>query len=1003
MSNSQGSNQKRDDFCSTVNLLWSTALASSPNPRQSLQIDQAATVSHQHQLVVRSKSVRPVAATETKTADYELRGLLGEGGMGLVYDARQAAVDRSVAVKMLKPDINANDQMREKFLHEAVITGTLDHPNIVPIYELGSTEEGVLFYAMKQLGGIQWTDLIESHSEEENLDILLRVCDAMSFAHSRQIVHCDLKPANVKLGDFGEVYVLDWGLAIPYTKVQGTKTMSGTLVGGTPVYMPPEIASGVLDRIGPASDIYLLGAILYEVLTGHPPHSGKTASDCLVAAAMNEIVATEQTGELIEIALKAMSGEPENRFHSVKQFQESIKDYLKHRESNVVVQHAKKTLSHAVSEDEYESFSQAVSGFRQALSLWDQNTLARAGLEEAQVKFAQSAHRRGDFDLALSQLQVNDTRHAEMVQTIQRERNQRETQRRRLRTIRITATSIVLLLVLLLSGALLWVTNAERRVVRQHELVLQQYELAVQQFNRAEQNFSQARKAVDQMLSEVGQHELANTPHMEQVRKRLLERALNYYQEFLTDRPGDVRVRAETARAYQRVAQISGMLGHVEEQRKAYRKSIELYQQLAKNDPQDIDFQEQMAVDFNELGESYRMTGETDKAEKAYGQAVEIQRKLTAKDSSTASRQQELARTTYNLALLYFETDRAEQANRLYQQSIDLLEPLVQKEPEQSQFLQQLARVLLNRGNLAKRTNQTAAAEADYRRAIDLLSQILQQTPQHREVQYEQAILYGNLGNLLQQMPDRRAESLVVYQNTVANFEQLVNDFPQLPQYRRGWANTLNSVAALHFLEKKTALAQQGWRESLEIYRPLVVLHSDRPDYQSEFGSALANLGYLLIDEDKTASQQMLQEAINHQQHALNVNPQHPGYRTALANHLRSLVIGYAKWNQHLESLETAKKLLHLAPPSWQPSYYTARQVLRSVGQLQEDASLPVEKREQLQTEGRRTALGLLQAAVREGFSDLQTLQTDPLFESLRKQSEFVQLMADLKTSQNQD
>jgi len=996
MPENHDSEQQRKDIGSTVGLLWSTALTAQSKPRQTLRVDTAKTVPQAHDLVVRSKLVRQSDEPQDQPADYELGGLLGEGGMGLVYDARQTAVDRRVAVKMLKPDINKNDQLREQFLHEAVVTGELDHPNIVPIYDLSSTEEGVLFYAMKQIRGTLWSDVIREYSESQNLEILLRVCDAISFAHARKIVHRDLKPENIKLGDFGEVFVLDWGLAMACSELPEKRLSALRVLGGTPAYMAPEMTVGPLDRIGPGSDIYLLGAILFEILTGQPPHDGKTATDCLVAAGTNEIVETEQTGELIEIAWKAMSTKPADRHHSVKEFQKSILDYQQHRQSNVLVQQANEMLDRAMSEDTYEDFSQAIFGFRQALSLWPENQSAATGLEESQVKFSQSARNRGDFDLALSQLEQDEPQHAEMIEAIQQERQQRESQRRRLTVIRRTARVLVLVFCALLAAALIWVTDAERRATRQAERVLQQFE-------RAERNHLLARQAVDEMLSEVAQGDLKEMPHMDATRKRLLERALIFYQTFLSEEPTDPRVQQETAKAYSSVAEITGLLGQLKGEQEAYRKSIELYRQLEKNDPQETSFQEEMAVAYNELGESYRQTGQTDEAEKAYGQAVKIQQELSSQSPTARLVQQELARTTYNLALLYFETDRIEEASRLYQQSIDLLEPLVAALPTEPTCLQHLARVLVNRGNLAKRTNQPSAAEADYRRAIGLLNQILHHSPQNREIQSEQATFYRNLGNLLQAMPDRRAESLAVYQNSVTSFEQLVKDFPDFPQYRRGWANTLNSLAALNFLEKKTEQAQQQWGEALEIYRPLVDLYPEKPDYQSEFGQALANLGYLLIEKDKTASRQNLLAAINYQQQALQMNPQHPVYRTLLASHVRSLVIGYAKWNQHQESLETAKQLLQIAPSGWQPCYYTARQIIRSVDQLQQDGSLSAEQRERLPREGRELALSLLTAAVEKGFSDLKPLQTDPLFDPLRKEPGFLELITTLKTPPNQD
>src|SRR4051812_3276908 len=234
--------------------------------------------------------------------DYSLLKKLGEGGMGIVYAARQQSIRRVVALKMLKKAGEQESFQREKFLAEAVITGDLEHPNIVPIYDLGRDEKGAIFYAMKHVKGTPWDKLIGKNSLHENLEVLMKVADAIAFAHSKDVVHRDLKPENVMIGDFGEVLVMDWGLALMIGAPPANVAM-----GGTPGYMAPEMAMGPIDTLGFHSDIYLLGAILYEIVTGLRPHTGKTVTRCLMAAAKNEIVPTEKTGELVEIALKAMA------------------------------------------------------------------------------------------------------------------------------------------------------------------------------------------------------------------------------------------------------------------------------------------------------------------------------------------------------------------------------------------------------------------------------------------------------------------------------------------------------------------------------------------------------------------------------------------------------------------------------------------------------------------------------------------------------------------------
>ena len=191
------------------------------------------------------------AGSPDAECDFQLLSMLGQGGMGLVYQARQTSISRSIALKMMrsaKPD----DQDRQAlFLAEALVTGQLDHPNIVPIYDLGMDEAGHLFYSMKELKGRPWSDSIGHQTLQENLDVLLRVGDAVAFAHSRGVIHRDLKPQNVMLGEYGEVVLMDWGLAAAITTGSPALRVSkSTAVCGTPAYRAPERANGLCNRIG---------------------------------------------------------------------------------------------------------------------------------------------------------------------------------------------------------------------------------------------------------------------------------------------------------------------------------------------------------------------------------------------------------------------------------------------------------------------------------------------------------------------------------------------------------------------------------------------------------------------------------------------------------------------------------------------------------------------------------------------------------------------------------
>jgi serine/threonine protein kinase len=204
---------------------------------------------------------------------YELVSVLGRGGMGVVYLARDTALDREVALKIVdRPAAEGQTQAGgadAALADEARILARLEHPGIVPVHEFGELPDGRMFYAMKRVRGDRLDRWMTSDRDlAERLGVFLRVCDAVAFAHARGVIHRDLKPENVMVGEFGEVLVLDWGVAADVGRDSGSGIRDSQIVG-TPDYMAPEQArgdAGVDHRV----DVYALGVVL-ETIGGRPP------------------------------------------------------------------------------------------------------------------------------------------------------------------------------------------------------------------------------------------------------------------------------------------------------------------------------------------------------------------------------------------------------------------------------------------------------------------------------------------------------------------------------------------------------------------------------------------------------------------------------------------------------------------------------------------------------------------------------------------------------------
>jgi WD40 repeat protein/serine/threonine protein kinase len=457
------------DAVKTMQTMWSGAFQGPTHPGMSIK--GAATSGSDvpgSSLVIKQRQLSSPGEKTVgqKDAEYELIRVLGEGGMGVVYDARQTSVDRSVAVKMLKPRTSTDERQRQKFLAEAVVTGDLDHPNIVPIYDVGTSERGMLFYAMKKVKGTPWMKLLPQKSQAENLEILMKVADAVGFAHARGVIHRDLKPENVMLGDFGEVLVMDWGLALPAPGYSKSSTISPAhSMGGTPAYMAPEMASGPIEKISFASDVYLLGAILFEILTGRPPHTGKNTMQCLFAAAKNDIRATDKTGELMDIARKSMATEPKDRYDGVRGFQDAIRDYQSHTESIALSTRAAEEMQKAEQSDDYRDYARSLFAYEEALTLWDGNSRARTGLAEIQLQYASSALRKGDFDLGASLLDSTRPNHASLLGQLKAASHERAARQQRLQALKRLAAGMVALFVVSVTVAFFWIRSERDRAV----------------------------------------------------------------------------------------------------------------------------------------------------------------------------------------------------------------------------------------------------------------------------------------------------------------------------------------------------------------------------------------------------------------------------------------------------------------------------------------------------------------------------------------------------------
>lgn len=358
---------------------------------------------------------------------------LGEGGMGVVRLAEQSSMQREVAVKSLRSK-EVRPQVARRLIQEAWITGYLEHPNIVPVYDIAQDEDGNPVILMKRIEGRTWEALagdpeavLQSFGaadlQEWNLRIFLTVCNAVHFAHEHGVLHRDIKPENIMIGQFGEVYLLDWGIAVSLdTRHEGRLPLASRekRIAGTPRFMAPEMAIG--GTLSVHTDVYLLGASLFAVLTGHPPHRGRDLEKLLKSIGdFAPSFDADVPEALARIVRRATAPIPNNRYASVDALSKAVVRYLERRGSVALTAEAASYLTQMQAGPEHMQglYSRATFGFQQALRGWSDNNEAAEGLRRShEVRFDDAVQKRM-IDVARAALtELEDPARATQIDTL---------------------------------------------------------------------------------------------------------------------------------------------------------------------------------------------------------------------------------------------------------------------------------------------------------------------------------------------------------------------------------------------------------------------------------------------------------------------------------------------------------------------------------------------------------------------------------------------------------
>lgn len=349
---------------------------------------------------------------------YVTGSLLGSGGQGIVHSGSDPALGRAVAIKSLRKELQQNAQSREEFIREARLTAMLDHPAILPVYNLCGTGDGDLHLAMKVLHGISFKDYLAKTSEryaagniknfdEDNalinrLNIFIKVCEAMAYVHSKNIIHCDLKPENIMLGQYGEVYIIDWGIAREY----GDTAAVPQKVMGTPRYIAPEnLLHQPCDH---RSDIYSLGVILFELVTLNQAFSGDSAADVIAKVKTGKFNALRHRfshrihPDLAAVISKATAHDVNSRYATTEALTADLRRYLRGAEVSANPDTGVRKVIRWIKRNRRKAAAAA------AAALVILATFSMLGIFAANMRAAENEHLRDNtIDLAMAEAVQN--------------------------------------------------------------------------------------------------------------------------------------------------------------------------------------------------------------------------------------------------------------------------------------------------------------------------------------------------------------------------------------------------------------------------------------------------------------------------------------------------------------------------------------------------------------------------------------------------------------------
>jgi serine/threonine-protein kinase len=923
-----------------------------------------------------------------------------EGGLGTVSVALDEELNREVALKEIRVECADEPQSRARFVQEAKITGGLDHPGVVPVYGLGCFPDGRPFYAMRLVQGASLQEAVKQfHAAdvpgrdpgERGLALrgLLRrfvdVCNAVAYAHSRGVLHRDLKPANVMLGSFGETLVVDWGLAKPTgetvaeaSSAQGPLrpgSASGsvpTQVGsamGTPAYMSPEQAAGRLDELGPASDVYSLGATLYCLLTGQAPFTAPDMRAMLRAVQRGDFppprrVKPAAPAALEAVCLKAMALQPGGRYPTAKALADDVEHWLA---------------------DEPVGAWREPPGVRARRWLGRHRTLVTS--TAAAVLVAVAA-------LAAAAALLTAANGRERQARRDAERNEREANELR----------------------------AKEQEARQ---------LADANGKAAGEQRDLALRTVKDVIFAI-QTELRGQPKLHGLRQKLLQKAQGGLRRVARSAATAAQVDRNIEITHNEMGDIFVLLGDTKAAQAQYQEGHRIARQLAAAYPADAVAQRDLSASSHKVGDAALLLGDPRTARDAYEEALGILRNLAAADPANAVAQRDLSVAYNNKGNASLELGDARAARDAYQKGLEIARQLAEVSPASAQAWRDLSISYNKVGDAALRLGDAPAAREAYGKALEVVRRLAGAAPASAVARRDLYVSYNNVGNANLELGDARA-ARDAYQKGQEVARRLAEDDPTSAVAQRDLSISCNKVGnvALRLGDAPAALA--AYREALRIRRRLAEGDPASAQAQTDLVVCHFKLGQCHQQElqfrEAAACYGRALEALRRLEQAgkLQGQPRYAGWRTTFRQSLAFCqaaeqaiadldfalkqppplvpllldvrVRALARAGRHADAAATADRLYERAPHDPKNLYNAACAYALCV-----TAVAPGKPPEQLSAEEKAAreryaarAVPALREAVGKGYKDAAHMKRDADLDPLRGRDDFKKLLAALE------